>query len=147
MLKFDIAKIIELMPHRYPFLLLDSVELKEENMVIGIKNVTYNEPFFQGHFPGDPIMPGVLIIESMVQAGGFLLFKKLDDPKKKNVYFTSINRAKFRNPVRPGDVLRHEVTLVSFRSNFCKLMGKSFVEDKLVAEGEFTAAITERKGI
>ncbi len=147
MLKFDIAKIIELMPHRYPFLLLDSVELKEENMVIGIKNVTYNEPFFQGHFPGDPIMPGVLIIESMVQAGGFLLFKKLDDPEKKNVYFTSINRAKFRNPVRPGDVLRHEVTLVSFRSNFCKLMGKSFVEDKLVAEGEFTAAITERKGI
>jgi 3-hydroxyacyl-[acyl-carrier-protein] dehydratase len=147
MLKFDIAKIIELMPHRYPFLLLDSVELKEENMVIGIKNVTYNEPFFQGHFPGDPIMPGVLIIESMVQAGGFLLLKKLDDPEKKNVYFTSINRAKFRNPVRPGDVLRHEVTLVSFRSNFCKLMGKSFVEDKLVAEGEFTAAITERKGI
>jgi beta-hydroxyacyl-ACP dehydratase FabZ len=147
MLKFDIVKIIELMPHRYPFLLLDSVELKEENMVIGIKNVTYNEPFFQGHFPGDPIMPGVLIIESMVQAGGFLLLKKLDDPEKKNVYFTSINRAKFRNPVRPGDVLRHEVTLVSFRSNFCKLMGKSFVEDKLVAEGEFTAAITERKGI
>jgi len=146
-LKFDIEKIIELMPHRYPFLLLDSVELKEENMVIGIKNVTYNEPFFQGHFPGDPIMPGVLIIESMVQAGGFLLLKKLDDPKKKNVYFTSINRAKFRNPVRPGDVLRHEVTLISFRSNFCKLMGKSFVEDKIVAEGEFTAAITERKGI
>lgn len=146
-MKFDIEKIIELMPHRYPFLLLDSVELKEENMVIGIKNVTYNEPFFQGHFPGDPIMPGVLIIESMVQAGGFLLLKKLDDPKKKNVYFTSINRAKFRNPVRPGDVLRHEVTLISFRSNFCKLMGKSFVEDKIVAEGEFTAAITERKGI
>jgi 3-hydroxyacyl-[acyl-carrier-protein] dehydratase len=146
-LKFDIEKIIEIMPHRYPFLLLDSVELKEENMVIGIKNVTYNEPFFQGHFPGDPIMPGVLIIESMVQAGGFLLLKKLDDPEKKNVYFTSINRAKFRNPVRPGDVIRHEVMLVSFRSNFCKLMGKSFVGDKLVAEGEFTAAITERKGI
>lgn len=146
-MKFDIEKIIELMPHRYPFLLLDSVELKEENMVIGIKNVTYNEPFFQGHFPNDPIMPGVLIIESMVQAGGFLLLKKLDEPQKKNVYFTSINRAKFRNPVRPGDVLRHEVMLVGFRSNFCKLMGKSFVEDKIVAEGEFTAAITDRKGI
>lgn len=146
-MKFDIEKIIELMPHRYPFLLLDSVELKEENMVIGIKNVTYNEPFFQGHFPNNPIMPGVLIIESMVQAGGFLLLKKLDEPQKKNVYFTSINRAKFRNPVRPGDVLRHEVMLVGFRSNFCKLMGKSFVEDKIVAEGEFTAAITDRKGI
>lgn len=145
MLKFDIEKIIELMPHRYPFLLLDSVEQKEDNLVIGIKNVTYNEPFFQGHFPGDPIMPGVLIIESLVQTGGFLLFRKLDNPKEKSIYFTSINKAKFRHPVRPGDVLRHEVELVSFRSNFCKIKGRSFVGDKIVAEGEFTAAITKRK--
>ena len=146
MLKFNIEKIIELMPHRYPFLLLDSVEQKEANLVIGIKNVTYNEPFFQGHFPGDPIMPGVLIIESMIQAGGFLLFSKLDNPKEKSIYFTSINKVKFRHPVRPGDVLRHEVELVSFRSNFCKIKGRSFVGDKIVAEGEFTAAITKRKG-
>lgn len=147
MLKFDIEKIMELLPHRYPFLLLDSVEQVEDDLVIGIKNVTYNEPFFQGHFPGDPIMPGVLIIESMVQAGGFLLLKKLADPKKKTVYFASINKAKFRHPVRPGDVLRHEVRLVSFRSNFYKLRGKSFVGEKIVAEGEFTAAITDRKGV
>lgn len=143
-MKFDIEKIMDLMPHRYPFLLLDRVEQTEDNIVIGIKNVTYNEPFFQGHFPGDPIMPGVLIVESMVQAGGFLLLNKLDDPKKKTVYFTSINKAKFKHPVRPGDVLRHEVELVSFRLNFCKLKCKSFVGDKVVAEGEFTAAVTER---
>lgn len=145
-MKFDIEKIMELLPHRYPFLLLDSVEQVEDDLGIGIKNVTYNEPFFQGHFPGNPIMPGVLIIESMVQAGGFLLLKKLADPKKKTVYFTSINKAKFRHPVRPGDVLRHEVRLVSFRSNFYKLRGKSFVGEKIVAEGEFTAVITDRKG-
>jgi len=145
-LKFDIEKIIDVMPHRYPFLLLDSVEQVEDDMVIGIKNVTYNEPFFQGHFPGDPIMPGVLIIESMVQTGGFLLLKKMGNPKKKVVYFTSINKAKFKHPVRPGDVLRHEVKLVSFRFNFCKLKGKSFVGEKIVAEGEFTAAVTDRKG-
>lgn len=144
-MKFDIEKIMDLLPHRYPFLLLDRVEQTEDNIVIGIKNVTYNEPFFQGHFPGDPIMPGVLIIESMVQAGGFLLLNKLDDPKKKRVYFTSINKAKFKHPVRPGDVLRHEVELVSFRLNFCKLKCKSFVGDKIVAEGEFTAVVTERK--
>ncbi len=145
-MKFDIEKIIDVMPHRYPFLLLDSVEQVEDDMVIGIKNVTYNEPFFQGHFPGDPIMPGVLIIESMVQTGGFLLLKKMGNPKKKVVYFTSINKAKFKHPVRPGDVLRHEVKLVSFRFNFCKLKGKSFVGEKIVAEGEFTAAVTDRKG-
>lgn len=145
-MKFDIEKIIDIMPHRYPFLLLDRVEQIEDDAVIGIKNVTYNEPFFQGHFPGEPIMPGVLIIESMVQAGGFLLLNKMDNPKKKLVYFTSIKRAKFRHPVKPGDVLRHEVKLVTFRSNFCKLKGKSFVNDTLVAEGEFTAAVADRKG-
>lgn len=144
-MNFNIEKILEIMPHRYPFLLIDKVNLKNENEVIGIKNVTYNEPFFQGHFPNDPIMPAVLIVESMVQAGGFLLLNKLDDPKKANVYFTSINKAKFRNPVRPGDVLKHEVKLTAFRTNFCKLEGKSRVEEKLVAEGSFSAAIVERK--
>ena len=102
---FDIEKILEIMPHRYPFLLIDKVEVISEDEVIGTKNVTFNEPFFQGHFPSDPIMPGVLIVESMVQAGGFLLLNKFEDPKKSNVYFTTINKVKFRNPVRPGDVL------------------------------------------
>lgn len=143
---FDIEKILEIMPHRYPFLLIDKIEVVSEDEVIGTKNVTFNEPFFQGHFPSDPIMPGVLIVESMVQAGGFLLLNKFEDPKKSNVYFTTINKAKFRNPVRPGDVLKHKVHLTAFRSNFCKLEGKSFVEDNLVAEGSFAAAIVERKG-
>ncbi len=145
-MKFNIEKILEIMPHRYPFLLIDKVELSGENEVIGIKNVTFNEPFFQGHFPGDPIMPAVLIIESMVQAGGFLLLNKLEDPQKANVYFTTINKAKFRSPVRPGDILKHKVKLTAYRSNFYKLEGKSFVEDTMVAEGSFSGAIVERKG-
>ncbi len=144
---FNIEKILEIMPHRYPFLLIDKAEIIGEDEIIGIKNVTYNEPFFQGHFPGDPIMPGVLIIESMVQAGGLLLLNKLEDPKKANVYFTTINKAKFRNPVRPGDILEHKVKLTAYRSNFCKLEGKSFVGETLVAEGSFAAAIVERKGV
>jgi UDP-3-O-[3-hydroxymyristoyl] N-acetylglucosamine deacetylase/3-hydroxyacyl-[acyl-carrier-protein] dehydratase len=142
---FDIEKILEIMPHRYPFLLIDKVETISEDEVLGTKNVTFNEPFFQGHFPSDPIMPGVLILESMVQAGGFLLLNKFEDPKKSNVYFTTINKAKFRNPVRPGDVLKHKVKLTAFRSNFCKLEGKSYVEEQMVAEGSFAAAIVERK--
>jgi UDP-3-O-[3-hydroxymyristoyl] N-acetylglucosamine deacetylase / 3-hydroxyacyl-[acyl-carrier-protein] dehydratase len=142
---FDIEKILEIMPHRYPFLLIDKVEIISEDEVVGTKNVTFNEPFFQGHFPSDPIMPGVLIIESMVQAGGFLLLNKFEDPKNSNVYFTTINKAKFRNPVRPGDVLKHKVKLTAFRSNFCKLEGKSYVEEQMVAEGSFAAAIVERK--
>jgi beta-hydroxyacyl-ACP dehydratase FabZ len=145
-MKFNIEKILEIMPHRYPFLLIDKVEIINEDEIVGIKNVTYNEPFFTGHFPDDPIMPAVLIIESMVQAGGFLLFNKLKDPKKANVYFTSINRAKFRRPVRPGDVLEHKVKLIGFRPNFCKLEGKSFVDGDMAAEGSFSAAIVERKG-
>jgi beta-hydroxyacyl-ACP dehydratase FabZ len=146
-MEFNIEKILEIMPHRYPFLLIDKVNIISEDEIIGIKNVTYNEPFFTGHFPGDPIMPAVLIIESMVQAGGFLLFNKLKDPAKANVYFTSINKAKFRKPVRPGDVLQHKVKLTGFRPNFCKLEGKSLVEGDVVAEGSFAAAIVERKGV
>jgi len=146
-MKFDIEKILEFMPHRYPFLLIDKVDIINEDEAIGIKNVTYNEPFFMGHFPGDPIMPAVLIVESMAQAGGFLLFNRIKDPGKSNVYFTSINRAKFRKPVRPGDVLEHRIKLTGFRSNFCKLEAKSFVEGGLVAEGSFSAAIVERKGV
>ncbi len=142
---FDIEKILEIMPHRYPFLLIDKVEIISEDEVVGTKNVTFNEPFFQGHFPSDPIMPGVLIIESMVQAGGFLLLNKFENPKDSNVYFTTINKAKFRIPVRPGDVLKHKVKLTAFRSNFCKLEGKSYVEEQMVAEGSFAAAIVERK--
>lgn len=146
-MEFNIEKILEIMPHRYPFLLIDKVDIINEDEILGIKNVTYNEPFFTGHFPGDPIMPAVLIVESMVQAGGFLLFNKLEDPTKANVYFTSINKAKFRKPVRPGDVLKHTVRLTGFRPNFCKLEGKSLVKGDLVAEGSFSAAIVERKGV
>lgn len=146
-MKYDIQDILKYMPHRYPFLLIDRIESIEEDKVVGIKNVTFNEPFFQGHFPGEPVMPGVLIIESMVQSGGFLLLNRIENQEESNVFFTSIKNAKFRNPVRPGDVLEHRVHLTAFRQNFCKLEGKSYVDDEVVCEGSFTAAIVERKGV
>ena len=107
---FDIEDILEFLPHRYPFLLVDRiVEFEKDRRIVGIKNVTINEPFFQGHFPGSPVMPGVLIIESMAQVGGFLVFKTLSEREGKLVYFMGIEHARFRKPVRPGDQLRMEM--------------------------------------
>jgi UDP-3-O-[3-hydroxymyristoyl] N-acetylglucosamine deacetylase / 3-hydroxyacyl-[acyl-carrier-protein] dehydratase len=142
---FDINGILEIMPHRYPFLLIDRVlDLDPDKRVVAIKNVTINEPFFQGHFPGHPIMPGVLILEAMAQAGGILLLNAVGNPKKKVVYFMSIDNAKFRKPVTPGDQVRFELDMKAFRRNTCKMTGQAFVDDALVASADFMAMVLDR---
>lgn len=142
---FDIRAILDIMPHRYPFLLIDRVlDLDPDKRVVAIKNVTINEPFFQGHFPGHPIMPGVLILEAMAQAGGILLLNAIEDPKSKVVYFMSIDNAKFRRPVTPGDQVRFELDMRSFRRATCKMSGRAFVDETLVAEAEFMAMVMDR---
>ena len=133
----DVNEIQKVLPHRYPFLLIDGIEEMERwKRIVGIKNVTINESFFQGHFPGKPIMPGVLIIESMAQTGGFLLLQEVADREKKLLYFVSIDGARFRRPVVPGDQLRVEMDVVSWRESlgFCKLHGKATVNGELAAE-------------
>ncbi|RKX21860.1 MAG: UDP-3-O-[3-hydroxymyristoyl] N-acetylglucosamine deacetylase [Candidatus Zixiibacteriota bacterium] len=142
---FDINSILKIMPHRYPFLLIDRIlDLVPEKRVTAIKNVTFNEPFFQGHFPGHPIMPGVMILEAMAQAGGVLLLNAIENPQEKVVYFMSIDKAKFRSPVVPGDQLRFELEMQSFRRSACKMSGKTFVDDKLVASADFMAMVIDR---
>jgi UDP-3-O-[3-hydroxymyristoyl] N-acetylglucosamine deacetylase/3-hydroxyacyl-[acyl-carrier-protein] dehydratase len=140
----DIMAIQKVLPHRYPFLLIDRILSLEENRVVGIKNVTINEPFFAGHFPGHPIMPAVLIIEAMAQCGGVLLMNAVERPKDKLVYFMGIDNAKFRKPVRPGDQLRFELTLVRLKQRICKMEGKAYVHGDLVAEAELLSSIVER---
>ena len=141
----DIRDILEIMPHRYPILLVDRIlELEDRKRVVGIKNVTYNEPFFQGHFPGLPVMPAVLIIEAMAQCGGVLLMNSVDDPKKHLMYFAGIDKARFRKPVHPGDQLRFELQLVRFGGTVCKMEGRAFVGDDLVAEATLLSTIAER---
>jgi UDP-3-O-[3-hydroxymyristoyl] N-acetylglucosamine deacetylase/3-hydroxyacyl-[acyl-carrier-protein] dehydratase len=142
---WDINLIQEIMPHRYPFLLVDRIiELEDKKRVVGIKNVTINEPFFAGHFPGHPIMPAVLIIEAMAQVGGVLLLNTVDDPKKYLVYFTRVDKAKFRRPVIPGDQLRFELELKSLRRGICTMQGHAYVDGKLTAEAELSSVIVER---
>ena len=141
----DINGIMKIMPHRYPFLLVDRIlELEPEKRVVAIKNVTINEPFFQGHFPGYPLMPGVLIIEAMAQAGGVLLLEAVKNPENKLVFFIGLENVKFRQQVVPGDTLRFELDMLMFRRNTCKMAGKTFVGDKLVAEAELKAMVVER---
>src|SRR5512147_2436383 len=114
---FDVQEVLKYLPHRYPFLLVDRiVEFEANQRIVGIKNVTINEPFFPGHFPGVPIMPGVLILESMAQVGGFLVFKAAEDREKKLVFFSGVENARFRRPVRPGDQLQIEMTVVKIKS-------------------------------
>jgi 3-hydroxyacyl-[acyl-carrier-protein] dehydratase len=140
----DIREIMDLLPHRYPFLLVDRViEFEENKRVVGIKNVTVNEPFFMGHFPGNPIMPGVLIIEAMAQAAGILAFKS--GVSGKAIYFMSIEKAKFRKPVFPGDRLRLEVKVLQQRSGVWKFSGTATVEDKVASEAEFVAMVTDKE--
>ena len=142
---FDIQAILRIMPHRYPFLLVDRiVDLVPGKRVVALKNVTINEPFFQGHFPERPIMPAVLILEAMAQAGGVLLLHAIESPESKLVYFMSIDNAKFRQPVTPGDQLRFELEMQTFRRNTCKMTGRAFVEDKVVAGADFMAMIIDR---
>lgn len=141
----DIKEIQKFLPHRYPFLLVDRVvEIEPGTKAVGIKNVTINEEFFQGHFPGQPIMPGVLIIEAMAQVAGLLAFRS-GASEGKSVYFLSIEKAKFRRPVVPGDQLRLEIHVLQQRGNVWKFSGNATVEGKVAAESEFTAMVTDRE--
>jgi 3-hydroxyacyl-[acyl-carrier-protein] dehydratase len=141
-------EIQSLLPHRYPFLLVDRVqELDPNRRIVGIKNVTINEPFFQGHFPGRPVMPGVLILEAMAQVGAILAFKSMEQALRPAVYLTGIDGAKFRKPVVPGDRLRFEIDVVKKRTPFWKMQGRAFVETELVCEAEVTAMVTEEKDV
>lgn len=142
---FNIESILKIMPHRYPMLLIDRIiDLVPDKSVVALKNVTINEPFFQGHFPGHPIMPGVLILEAMAQAGGVLLLNAIENPESKVVYFMSIDNAKFRKPVTPGDQLRFELQMHAFRRNTCKMSGRAFVGDDVVASADFMARVMDR---
>jgi UDP-3-O-[3-hydroxymyristoyl] N-acetylglucosamine deacetylase/3-hydroxyacyl-[acyl-carrier-protein] dehydratase len=141
----EVEDIMKVLPHRYPFLLVDRIlELDAGKRVVGVKNVTINEPFFQGHFPGHPIMPGVLIIEAMAQVGGMLLLGAIPDPQSKVVYFTSLNNVKFRRPVKPGDQLRCELDVLQVRGSMCKMQGVAKVDGEVVAEAEMGAIVRER---
>ncbi|MDI6889455.1 MAG: 3-hydroxyacyl-ACP dehydratase FabZ [Thermodesulfovibrionales bacterium] len=141
----DIKEIQKFLPHRYPFLLVDRIiDIEPGVKAVGIKNVTINEGFFQGHFPGHPIMPGVLIIEALAQVAGILAFRPGANVGK-SVYFMSIEKAKFRKPVVPGDQLRLEVNILQHRGNVWKFSGNAVVEEKVVAEAEFTAMVTDEE--
>jgi UDP-3-O-[3-hydroxymyristoyl] N-acetylglucosamine deacetylase/3-hydroxyacyl-[acyl-carrier-protein] dehydratase len=138
----DIDEIMKIIPHRYPFLLVDRIlEVEEGKRIVGIKNVTINEPFFQGHFPGHPVMPGVLIIEAMAQVGGVLLMGAVEDLSNKVVYFTSLDNVKWRRPVKPGDQLRFELEILQIRGMMCKMSGVAKVDGKVVAEAEMGAVV------
>ncbi len=144
--KIDIGGLMELLPHRYPLLLIDRVlELERAKRVVAIKNVTINEPFFVGHFPGYPIMPGVLIVEAMAQAGAALLFTEVTERDNKLLVFTGIERARFRRPVTPGDQLRIEVEVLAFRGTAGRLQGKAYVDGKLACEAVVTCRLLTRQ--
>ncbi len=142
----DIKGIQDMLPHRYPFLLIDKIiEVEPGRRATGIKNVTINEPFFQGHFPGHPIMPGVLIIEAMAQVGGVLALKSHEDVVKgKLIYFTGIDKARFRKPVLPGDQLRIVIEVINHKNDMWKMKAGAFVEEKLVCEAELMAAVVDK---
>jgi UDP-3-O-[3-hydroxymyristoyl] N-acetylglucosamine deacetylase/3-hydroxyacyl-[acyl-carrier-protein] dehydratase len=142
----DVRQIVDVMPHRYPFLLVDRIIEVEDKRIVGIKNVTINEPFFQGHFPGHPVMPGVLIIEAMAQVGGLLLMQLVlgADPSSKVVYFMSLDNVKFRRPVVPGDQLRCELEMLKFGGKTCRMKGVAYVDGNVVCEAEMMAAVIDK---
>jgi UDP-3-O-[3-hydroxymyristoyl] N-acetylglucosamine deacetylase/3-hydroxyacyl-[acyl-carrier-protein] dehydratase len=142
---YTIEDIMKVLPHRYPFLLVDRIlEIEERKRIVGLKNVTINEPFFQGHFPGHPIMPGVLIIEAMAQVGGMLLMGSVEDPESKVVYFMSLDNVKFRRPVKPGDQIRFELEITQLRGTVCKMRGVGKVDGEVVAEADMAAMVRDR---
>ena len=142
----DTVDIQRILPHRYPMLLIDRVvEHERKQRIVAIKNVTANEPFFSGHFPGFPIMPGVLIVEALAQAGGVLLLSEIEDRDNKLMVFSGIDNARFRKPVVPGDTLRLEVTVVGWRSSFAKMEGRAYVGDQLAAEAVLSCALVPRQ--
>jgi len=141
----DSNGIQKILPHRYPFLMVDAIlEMERLKRVVGVKNVSINEAYFQGHFPGKPIMPGVLMIEAMAQTGGLLLLQEVPDRQKKLLYFVAVDDARFRRPVVPGEQLRMEVTVLSWRGNFCKLAGKVTVNGELAAEATLMCKMVDR---
>ena len=140
----DISEILAVMPHRYPFLLIDRVVEMSENTIRAIKNVTINEPHFLGHFPEVPVMPGVLLVEGMAQAGGFLLLNQVEDRDDKLIYFTGIDKCRFRKPVVPGDQVVFEVEILAKRSTFAKIKGRALVDDEVVCEAHMMSALADR---
>lgn len=141
----DVVEIQKILPHRYPFLFVDAVvEMERLKSIVGVKNVTINEAYFQGHFPGAPVMPGVLIIESMAQTGGLLLLQEVADREKKLLYFAAVDGARFRRPVVPGDQLRVEMKVISWRGDFCKLEGRATVDGQLAAEATLMCKMVDR---
>ncbi len=141
----DIDAIREILPHRYPFLLVDRIEELEAERVVGIKNVTVNEPFFAGHFPDYPVMPGVLIIEAMAQVAGVLVLSGIPDRKNKLVLLAGVDGAKFRKPVRPGDQLRMEMKILRSRASMAKVSGTATVDGTVVAEAEMLCVLADRQ--
>jgi 3-hydroxyacyl-[acyl-carrier-protein] dehydratase len=141
----DIDAIREILPHRYPFLLVDRIEELETERVVGIKNVTVNEPFFAGHFPDYPVMPGVLIIEAMAQVAGVLVLSGIPDRKSKLVLLAGVDGAKFRKPVRPGDQLRMEMKILRSRASMAKVSGVATVDGTIVAEAEMLCVLADRQ--
>jgi 3-hydroxyacyl-[acyl-carrier-protein] dehydratase len=143
--KWDVEWIQQILPHRYPILLVDRVlEIEPKKRIVAIKNVTINEPFFAGHFPGRPVVPGVFLVEGMAQAGGLLLFPEIPDREKKLLFFMGIEEAKFRRPVVPGDQVRYEVEVLRLRTSYCKLAGKVLVDGALAAEAVISSAMVDR---
>ena len=143
--QWDIRWIQQVLPHRYPFLLVDRVlELEPKKRIVAIKNVTVNEEYFLGHFPGHPVVPGVLLLEALAQAGGILLLHDMPDRQDKLLYFTGIERAKFRRPVVPGDQVRLEIEILNLRATFCKLSARALVDGKLAVEAVLSSAMVSR---
>jgi 3-hydroxyacyl-[acyl-carrier-protein] dehydratase len=141
----DVIEIQKILPHRPPFLMVDAIlEIERSKRIVGVKSVCINESYFQGHFPGKPIMPGVLIIEGMAQTGGLLLLLEIPERENKLLYFAAVDEARFRRPVVPGDQLRMEVTVLKWRQNFCKIRGIATVNGELTAEATLRCMLVDR---